>query len=1074
MQNFTLRLTGMKIFLFSFVLLMGSLSMRGQEDGCPTADGTNSTQEFCYLQRVSDLLTDGNAIYRTNDTNDPNYNNPIPQDELLMDGVYYAGNSEGTCSERIAINVTVNTSPAPTSGFGPNYSPYLDSPSDTYTVADLENAMNGTDGYEIVVYSTEFGTEELPDNEVLIENQNYFVGEIAENECPSQRVAIAYTPTYVIAPSGEATQSFCASETPTVADLEATSTYENFQAFRWYSTENSNPNLDESTVLQDGETYYASQIVNDRDDPNPPTESKERFAVTVTVIPENFAGADNSVVFCSNSAAVNLLDYVSDDADQNGTFTINDETIAGGNFDPSAYEIGEYTATYTVTNQCGEDSAIISISINEQLDAPTVANQSFCASNTPTVADIVAPENVIFYSDESLENELTPDQTLTSGTYYAVVKNGGCDSEATSFEITVDEQPAAPVVENQTFCETNTPTVADIEPTENVTFYSDSNLENELADDQVLTSGTYYAVATNGTCTSETTSFEISITEQATAPVIADQAFCETNTPTVADIEAPENVTFYSDSNLENELTSDQTLTSGTYYGVQLSDGCDSETATFNITVDPVANAGDDTPITLCESDGVANLNDYILNGQDGGEFTLDGTVLENGSFDPSNRTEDQYNVIYTVTNECGNDEAIFTINIARQPDAPVVEDQSFCANTNPTVANIAADEDVMFYTDENLQNQLAETDQLTNEGTTTTYYAARGEACLSEATPFDITIIASANAGSDVNQPECLEDGTATLDLSSILANADGGGTFTLDGNTVAESYTFTEVGTFEFTYTVTNECGDDSATITIETSNTPEVPQVVDQEFCASDAPTVTDLVLPEGDIQIYADEDGTTALAATDALQSGTYYANQQAGTCISEFDSFVITVNDPDEPTIDAASLELCEYNSYTIADLTAAITSTDEVIWYNAATGGDIVAENTPLVNGTTYYAASYDSETGCEGTTRLTFKADFGECPLVYPEGISPNGDGVNDTFKITDLTAKYPNYEMKVFNRWGNLVYKGNASTPDWDGTSNESSLGDDYLPVGVYFYVIEFNDGSTPAKQGKVFLSR
>ena len=53
-------------------------------------------------------------------------------------------------------------------------------------------------------------------------------------------------------------------------------------------------------------------------------------------------------------------------------------------------------------------------------------------------------------------------------------------------------------------------------------------------------------------------------------------------------------------------------------------------------------------------------------------------------------------------------------------------------------------------------------------------------------------------------------------------------------------------------------------------------------------------------------------------------------------------------------------------------------------------------------------------------------------------------------------------------------MVYKGNASTPNWDGTPTESSLGDDVLPVGVYFYVIEFNDGSTPARQGKVYLSR
>ncbi len=53
--------------------------------------------------------------------------------------------------------------------------------------------------------------------------------------------------------------------------------------------------------------------------------------------------------------------------------------------------------------------------------------------------------------------------------------------------------------------------------------------------------------------------------------------------------------------------------------------------------------------------------------------------------------------------------------------------------------------------------------------------------------------------------------------------------------------------------------------------------------------------------------------------------------------------------------------------------------------------------------------------------------------------------------------------------------MYKGNASTPTWDGTSNQSgSLGDDVLPVGVYFYVVDFNDGSTEPRQGKVYLNR
>ena len=93
---------------------------------------------------------------------------------------------------------------------------------------------------------------------------------------------------------------------------------------------------------------------------------------------------------------------------------------------------------------------------------------------------------------------------------------------------------------------------------------------------------------------------------------------------------------------------------------------------------------------------------------------------------------------------------------------------------------------------------------------------------------------------------------------------------------------------------------------------------------------------------------------------------------------------------------------------------------------------------------------------------------------MVFPDGFSPNGDGVNDRYEVENLAFLHPDFVMEIFNRYGNVVYKGNASTQLFDGTSNQSRLvtkGD--LPVGVYFYVIEFNDG-TKSKQGRLYLSR
>ncbi|MNE60555.1 hypothetical protein D3C80_1557060 [compost metagenome] len=93
----------------------------------------------------------------------------------------------------------------------------------------------------------------------------------------------------------------------------------------------------------------------------------------------------------------------------------------------------------------------------------------------------------------------------------------------------------------------------------------------------------------------------------------------------------------------------------------------------------------------------------------------------------------------------------------------------------------------------------------------------------------------------------------------------------------------------------------------------------------------------------------------------------------------------------------------------------------------------------------------------------------------MIPDGFSPNGDGVNDTFRIPNIEFLFPNYTIEIFNRYGNLMYKGNRNTPNWDGTSNQSGANiNGIAPNGVYFYIVNFNkDGKSP-KQGRLYLNR
>lgn len=71
---------------------------------------------------------------------------------------------------------------------------------------------------------------------------------------------------------------------------------------------------------------------------------------------------------------------------------------------------------------------------------------------------------------------------------------------------------------------------------------------------------------------------------------------------------------------------------------------------------------------------------------------------------------------------------------------------------------------------------------------------------------------------------------------------------------------------------------------------------------------------------------------------------------------------------------------------------------------------------------------------------------------LALPTGLSPNGDGFNDTYVILGV-LRHPKNTFKVFNRWGNLVYEKSNYANEWYGQNkNGESLAD-----GTYFVIFE-----------------
>ena len=68
------------------------------------------------------------------------------------------------------------------------------------------------------------------------------------------------------------------------------------------------------------------------------------------------------------------------------------------------------------------------------------------------------------------------------------------------------------------------------------------------------------------------------------------------------------------------------------------------------------------------------------------------------------------------------------------------------------------------------------------------------------------------------------------------------------------------------------------------------------------------------------------------------------------------------------------------------------------------------------------------------------------ETSIFAPNAVTPNGDGWNDTWMAVSDGACWDQWEVRIYNRWGGLVWISASSIEEWDAN----------VPAGVYVYTI------------------
>ena len=118
------------------------------------------------------------------------------------------------------------------------------------------------------------------------------------------------------------------------------------------------------------------------------------------------------------------------------------------------------------------------------------------------------------------------------------------------------------------------------------------------------------------------------------------------------------------------------------------------------------------------------------------------------------------------------------------------------------------------------------------------------------------------------------------------------------------------------------------------------------------------------------------------------------------------------------------------------------------VW-SPATGLDNPATANPVASPaqTQEYILKVLSSNGCVGESKVNIVVYQ---PVYIPTAFTPNADGNNDLWELRGLEV-YPNPEVQIFNRWGNMVFYSKGNYAPFDGTDSNK-----YLPEGMYIYKI------------------
>ncbi len=841
--------------------------------------------------------------------------------------------------------------------------------------------------------------------------------------------------------------------------------------------------------------------------------SRDTVTITVNAMPSSFAG--NNQTICASSYTLNA----SPPAIGTGSWTVYSggaTVVSSGSANSAVNNLsnGNNIFIWTVTNGvCPSASDSVTIRVDAM---PTVASagnpQTLCNDSTllnanPPVVGIATWSVVsggATLANASQNNSLAYNLSVGSNIFMWSISNGVCPVSTSTVVITVDANPSVAFAgANQSVCSTSFALNATAPSTGNgnwsvllggstvATPTANATNANGLS----IGINSFLWTVTNGTCPASTDTVFIAVDAN---PSQADagnpQTLCvsSTNLNAVLPVTGTGIWNVLSGGATVTSPTLNNSLVNGLSIGLNsiewvVSNGsCNPSRDTVYIMVDAnpsIANAGANQ--TLCNDSSALLANTPVVG--TGAWTAIAGGGTASSPNQPAtivfSLTTGQNIFVWTISNgTCPSSTDTVVINIDAMPSlANAGLSQNVCsttANLNavaPAVGNGTWTVTQGASSVISVNNNNSAVSGL-SPGVNTFQWTVSNGTCPSNSDTVVINLNAppsNSNAGSDQTVCSSVTSLAATMPaVGTGNWSVFSGGATIGSPNSVSTTVGNLTTGQNIFVWTVSNgACPSSSDTVVVTVSPFPSVANAgADQNVCGNSGSALLNAVNPVIGNGIWVVISGSGMVNNTNQFNSGVN------GLSLGQ-NTFVWTVSNSLCPS-SKDTVNIFVFPNPTTANAGSDITINGP----NSNLSGNVPVLGTgnwALVSGSGNISNPTNASTAVTGLSFgdnvFSWTISNGVCPnsfdeviihmndLVVPNGFSPNGDHVNDTFEIPGIDL-FSNIKLEVFNRWGNLVYENNNYKNDWDG----KNLSGDELTDDTYYFVLKV----TAAKTYKDFV--